>query len=101
MSSYARLRFGAAVEDLLITDGETRGQIALAPIGVAEADLTLDRKGFHHLTFESGVEAPVLLTSDPPEPRVRFMNELAYELIVLAVNDQPITVRATVAGREG
>ncbi len=101
LSSYVRLRAGVAMDAFFDSSGEeTRELWAATPIGALEADITADQDGFHHLTFHSIYEAPLIFDTGSATPRVthRFANELAYEVILLAINDQPLSLRAAVGG---
>lgn len=98
MTSYLRLRGGAALDDLFHAGEDSR--IAVTPLAYLEGDFTLDDRGFHHLTLSSGYEA---VYSDPDGSghlvgAKRFVNEVAYELVLVAINDQPLTLRAAVSG---
>ena len=98
MTSYLRVRGGGSIDEILPTHGD--GLVAFVPQAYVEGDFTLDDAGFHHLTLSSGYEAVYL---DPPgdvgvQGKKRFLNELAYELVLIAINDQPLTLRAAVAG---
>jgi hypothetical protein len=90
--SYVRLRGGGSFERSSFGDVE-KG--SLAPNAAAEADLTLDRDGFHRVTVFGGIELPQYYdTSKGFAGHARRLKaELGYEVIVLAVNDQPITLR--------
>lgn len=94
MTSYLRLRTGGALDDLFVA-GQGEGDVALVPLIALEADFTFDDAGFHHLVFESGYEALFPLVE---APRRRFLNAVAYEVIALAINDQPVTLRVAVEG---
>ncbi|MBI5489750.1 MAG: hypothetical protein HY905_20620 [Deltaproteobacteria bacterium] len=101
MYSYVRLRLGAAFEDLYLDRDGVGNRVALAPVAAMEGDFTFDDDGFHHLTFVSAYEAPFVWREDgdaPPTFSQRFTNEAAYEVIFLAINDQPLTLRVAVGG---
>ena len=74
--------------------------LAITPLIYLETDLTLDQEGFHHIVASSGYEAIISFTGKggDAEAHHRFLNEVAYEVIAFAVNDQPITFRASVGG---
>jgi hypothetical protein len=100
MSSLVRLRTGAAFEDLN-NHIEDRHFLALTPIGALETDLGLDDAGLHHLVIGTTYDlALVWQNGSEASPTVthRFMNELAFETILFAINDQPISLRV---GGEG
>lgn len=87
--SYIRFRTGAAIER-----DRTNGQNTLVPAAVFEGDLTLDTDGFHHLLF--GAEARKVFLDDPVIGRTlhpeRLKVRAGYELILLAINDQPVSL---------
>ncbi|HZI10587.1 MAG TPA: hypothetical protein VE153_09315, partial [Myxococcus sp.] len=89
MVSYVRVRAGPSLER-----DYKHGFYTLVPGAALEADLTLDRDGFHHLRF--GVEAEKVLLARsvegrPPRPE-RLRARAGYELILLAINDQPVSL---------
>ncbi|MFY1829756.1 hypothetical protein ACN47A_27820 [Myxococcus fulvus] len=89
MVSYVRVRAGPSAERDYENDVNT-----LVPGAVLEADLTLDRDGFHHLRL--GVEAEKVLLSRairgrPLRPE-RLKVSAGYELILIAINDQPLSL---------
>ena len=101
MTSFFRLRFGAALEDLYLRREGVGNRVAVTPVVALETDITFDRDGFHHLQASTTYEAPFVWEQDGDAPathRHRFLSEVAYEVILLAVNDQPLTLRATVGG---
>jgi hypothetical protein len=89
MVSYVRVRAGPALER-----DYKQGFYTLVPGAALEADLTLDRDGFHHLRF--GVEAEKVLLARAVEGRPqrpeRLRARAGYELILLAINDQPVSL---------
>ncbi len=101
MTSYFRLRTGVGLEEHFIGGGD-HGRFAITPIGAVEGEFTFDDAGFHHLTWQSTIEAPLGETGIPDDTRlashIRFANALAYELILIAIDDQPVTLRAEVTG---
>jgi hypothetical protein len=89
MVSYVRVRAGPSLER-----DYKNGFYTLVPGAALEADLTLDRDGFHHLRF--GVEAEKVLLAASVEGRPlrpeRLRARAGYELILLAINDQPVSL---------
>ncbi|HYO65248.1 MAG TPA: hypothetical protein VEU33_04135 [Archangium sp.] len=89
LASYVRVRAGPSLEY-----DRTHGFFALVPGAVAEGNITLDPNGFHHLTF--GVEVEKLLLDQQVEGRPHHPERLrvraGYELILLAINDQPLSL---------
>lgn len=94
--SYVRLRVGPGIER-----DRTHGITTLVPTAAMEGDITLDTDGFHHLLFS--IEAEKVLLADRVEGRPlrpeRLKLRAGYELILLAINDQPVSV--VVDGRGG
>lgn len=91
--SYVRVRGGAAVEQDALP---TRRFLTLKPLAAFEGDLTLDQDGFHHLTFMVQGEKlfldPVVF-GRPRNPQ-RLRAKASYEVIFIAINDQPLTLYA-------
>ncbi|MBL8957477.1 MAG: hypothetical protein JNK82_42280 [Myxococcaceae bacterium] len=89
LQSYLRVRVGPAAE----LDVQTKS-VALRPEGAVEGDFTLDADGFHHLT--GAVSFEKLFFEQPIDGRrgnpQRFRARLGYELILLAINDYPLTL---------
>ncbi|RKH18149.1 hypothetical protein D7X74_10525 [Corallococcus sp. CA047B] len=92
--SYVRVRAGPTVER-----DRTNGFFTLVPAAALEGDLTLDRNGFHHVLF--GAEAQKVLLAERVEGRPlrpeRLRLRAGYEVIALAINDQPVSL--TLDGR--
>lgn len=88
LESYVRIRLGPAAE----FDRQTNA-VAFKPFAAAEADFTLDRDGFHHLTASASAEKlffePALIGRHSNPSRLRF--RAGYEVILLAINDYPLT----------
>ncbi|WP_244237274.1 hypothetical protein [Corallococcus llansteffanensis] len=92
--SYVRVRAGPTLER-----DRTNGFATLVPGAALEGDLTLDRDGFHHVLF--GAEAQKILLAERVEGRPlrpeRLRLRAGYEVIALAINDQPVSL--TLDGR--
>ncbi len=96
LESYARARAGVGFEGS--TQDGIADRTAVTPGAALESDLTLDRRGFHHLGAEIAHEQPRYVGgADGSSKRTRA--RLHYELIVLALNDQPLSLRLS-AGAE-
>lgn len=98
---YVRLRIGGAFDDLYGHERDGPNDLAVTPLVALDFDLTFDDDGFHHLQFTTGCEAPFVwrrAAGDGPTRAQRFLSELAYEWILIAVNDQPLSLRLSVAG---
>ncbi len=92
--SYMRLRFGPALEL-----DNARQITAAKPMAALEGDLTLDGDGFHPARFQAAAEK---LLFDPvvegrPQNPQRLELRAGYELILIAINDYPLS--ATLDGR--
>jgi len=101
MTSYLRIKLGVGLDDAFL-DKEERGRFVVAPLAALEGDFSFDDEGFHHLVLSSRFEAAFIEDiSEGADGLVyhrRFDNELAYELILIAIDDQPITLRVGVTG---
>lgn len=102
LSSYVRLRTGVAFDYYTSAAAGVRDRTAVVPMIYGEGDITFDRNGMHHLTFQTGWESPLVFLEGVDGVPIglvnRFNNEVAYEVILLAINDQPLTLRAAVGG---
>jgi hypothetical protein len=89
--SYVRFRTGPSFER-----DRTHGLNTFVPTVVFEGNITLDTDGFHHLLFSA--EAEKVLLDDPVDGRPlhpeRLKVRAGYELILLAINDQPVSLVA-------
>ena len=87
--SFVRLRAGPSL--LLDT---RRQSLHFAAEAALEADTTLDADGFHHLRF-AAVGEKLFFTSAlagrPADPQ-RLSLRAEYEVIVIAINDQPLSL---------
>jgi hypothetical protein len=101
MSSFVRFRGGAGLERAVVekdadgAPGTNLDRDAVTPAGAAEADLTLDDDGFHHVTLMAQLERPIFSgeARDLRTSAKRAQLRAAYEVILVAVNDQPVTLR--------
>lgn len=96
MSSFVRVRTGAAMDDLMLTREGIHHRVALTPISALEAEVLLGDAGQHRVTLETAYEAPIVWrdgANAKPSWTHRFDAELAYEVIAIAINDQPISLR--------
>ena len=89
LDSFVRLRAGLAGE----YDLQSKS-VSLKPLAALDVDLTLDRDGFHHLT--AMVAGEKLFLDQAVIGRVlspeRLRIKAGYEVIVLAINDYPLTL---------
>ena len=95
--SFVRVRAGAGIERAIQKTGADLN--AWTPGVAVDVDLTLDRDGFHHIVVNATYEVPQYY-GDTTDPLIgtrarRFQSELGYEAIILAVNDQPVSVRVS------
>ncbi len=98
LESFVRFRGGGGYE----TASGWAGGESWVPLGAIEADLTLDQGGFHHLRalgqYEAvlGTKTPEILAGSSTAPlardRERWTARAEYEVIILAVNDQPLSL---------
>lgn len=99
--SYARLRTGLGLEG---QHDEVRGyHSALTATSAFELDTVLDRDGFHNLRVEVVHELPryfAQLGDNPTRFSQRMHAKVSYEAIVLAINDQPLSVKLSAGGEK-
>ncbi len=91
LESYVRARVGPGLE----YDLDLKG-VYFRPGAAVEADFTLDRDGFHHLTGSAVGEQLVLapaMAGRPASPS-RLKLRVGYEVILVAINDYPLTLVA-------
>ena len=88
------MRGGVGVEQTYAREVTGGDRPAIAPGAALESDVTLDRDGFHHVVAEAGVEVPIYQGEDRTRRHARRLQaEVGYEAILLAINDQPLSVR--------
>ncbi len=95
LTSYLRLRAGPG----LLTELPTK-ELRLPITAGVEADVTLDRDGFHHL-HASGLAEQLLLgpaREEDGQPLRRLRLRAGYEVILLAVNDYPLSLALDAGG---
>lgn len=106
LASFVRLRGGAGYEIADQLDGA-----AWVPHAALDLDLSLDRGGFHHLRLTALSEWLATTgtndyqPTDPAAPRLpasryRYTTKAEYEIILAAVNDQPISAVLDVRGQQ-
>jgi hypothetical protein len=100
LDSFARVRTGIGIEGQH-TDG-TGYRSTLVPGSAFEVDAVLDEDGFHNLRFEVVHDMPryfiPLQNGQYFAQRVRA--RVQYEAIVLAINDQPLTLKLAAGGEK-
>lgn len=100
MDSFARVRTGMALEGQ--HDEVTGYHSALVATSAFELDMVLDKEGFHNLRFELEHELPRYFVEmgDTGKLAQRFKARLQYEAIVLAINDQPLSLKLAMGGEK-
>ena len=100
MYSYVRVRAGVGLERASSDIAENRE--AVTPGAALEGDITFDRTGFHQLGFELSYERPYYTTEDARigASAQRMKASLEYEMIVLAINDQPLSLHFDVGAEK-
>lgn len=100
LDSFARIRTGFGLEGQH-TDG-TGYRSAITETTAFELDWIVDPEGFHNLRLELVHELPryfVPLINDQKLGQ-RMKARLQYEAIVLAINDQPLTLKLAAGGEK-
>jgi hypothetical protein len=100
--SFFRVRGGALVDRVLLDKQAEQNRTSFTPNAALDLDWTLDSNGFHHITGVASLESPRTVDPSAGQPifATRLRGELAYEVIAMALNDQPISLRlATSAAR--
>jgi hypothetical protein len=105
LDSYARVRTGMGLEG---QRDEVNGyRTALTAASAFEIDWVLDRDGFHNIRFELDDEMPHYFQQVPGQPvpskygfSERYRANLQYEGIILAINDQPLTLKLAAGGEK-
>jgi hypothetical protein len=94
--SFVRLRAGAGAERTYAAS-QNRGadRDAITPAIACDANFTLDKKGFQHVTGLASFELPRYESAPAAAGKgaKRVKAELGYEVILIALNDQPLTLR--------
>ena len=100
LDSFARIRTGMGLEGQY-TDG-TGYRSALVASSAFEIDAVLDNDGFHNVRFEFGHDAPryFIPFQNGQNFGQRLRAKLQYEAIVLAINDQPLTLKFAAGGEK-
>ena len=100
LRSYVRVRTGPGVEVRIGPWGETTRFVGFAPQAVLEGNLVLGGRALQNLAFRA--RACLLRTVDVVPaaiPGGYFADaEAAYEAILLAINDQPVSFRIAAQG---
>ncbi|MBL8786616.1 MAG: hypothetical protein JNJ59_17055 [Deltaproteobacteria bacterium] len=92
MTSFVRVRVGGAIDSRMVDDEVAK--LSLTPLAALEGEFCFDDAGFHRLSMSAAAELELApLASADLDPRWRFDQRLAYEVIALAIDDQPISLR--------
>jgi len=98
LDSFARIRSGLGLEGEQDPAYGYRSGVTLS--SAFEIDSVLDREGRQNIKFELSHELPRYFTPLPGMSQYvqRFRAKLQYEAVVLAINDQPITLKLAAGG---
>ncbi|MEJ7597112.1 MAG: hypothetical protein WKG01_04310 [Kofleriaceae bacterium] len=100
LDSFARVRSGLALEG---QHADALGyRSALVPGSAFELDTVLDDEGFHNLRLEIIHELPryFIPLGQTGKLAQRLKARIQYEAIVLAINDQPLTLKLAAGGEK-
>lgn len=100
---YSHLRFeaGADVGKRLAdrAEGFGPGDWYVGPTGAVRSRLALGQGGLHYLFVDLDVARPMVVGGDlAGRPFMRLAGSFAYEGVLVAINDQPISVRLAATG---
>ncbi|MDC0746353.1 hypothetical protein [Polyangium mundeleinium] len=102
---YSHLRveiggnFGAHWQDRTIVSGKS-GNYFLGPTAAIETRISLGKGGLHYLFSDLTFRRPTIVSGDLTGETVnRLAGSFAYEGVLVAINDQPISVRLAAEGR--
>src|SRR4051812_12766637 len=100
LESFVRVRTGLGLEGQ--HDEVTGYHSALVAQSALEADFVADRDGFHHVKFEFEHELPRYFVpmGETGKLAQRLKAKLSYEAIVLAINDQPLSLKLAMGGEK-
>lgn len=100
LGSFLRLRTGMGLEGQ--RDEVTGYHSALVAQSALELDVVLDDEGFHNLRFEVEHELPRYFVEMGETGKLaqRMKAKLQYEAVVLAINDQPLSLKLAMGGEK-
>jgi hypothetical protein len=100
LDSFLRVRSGVGLEGQH-TDA-TGYRTAVTPANALELDVVADDAGFHNLRIEVVHEMPRYLVPIRNDQKLaqRMRARVQYEAIVLAINDQPLTLKLAAGGEK-
>ena len=98
LDSFLRFRTGVGFERLYTDSYGNR--TALTGSSALELDWVLDSEGFHNLHGELTWEVPRYFAATNADDRLARRNraKIEYEAVVLAINDQPLSLTAGIGG---
>ena len=99
LRSHLRLETGVALEGLWSTDRDTElAGYAATPGAALRAQFELGKRGFHHLLTDLHWSMPVGISGDRTgQLHSRAGAQAAWEVMFIAINDQPLTFRLQAA----
>jgi hypothetical protein len=99
LESFLRLRTGAGLEGQ--HDDINGYRSAVTETSALDLDCVLDGSGYHNLRLELAHEVPRYFTPYRTDTLVQRMRaRVQYEAIVLAINDQPLTLALAAGGEK-
>ena len=100
LDSFLRVRSGVGLEGQHTEEDGYR--TAITPANALDLDVVLDPAGFHNLRFEFLHEMPRYLVPIRNDQKLaqRIRARVQYEAIVLAINDQPLTLKLAAGGEK-
>lgn len=103
LNSYARIRTGLGLEGQ--HDDVNGYHSALTATSALEIDSVIDKDGFHNVRFELVHELPHYFANFGQGETMdyfaqRLHAKLQYEAIILAINDQPVSLDVAVSGEK-
>ncbi len=91
MDSYVRFAIGPACSELLSQLDNEPSRFAIYPVAALESEFVLDSRGLHRLGFSLGA-SPRWYLDEPDALSSTAQGALSYEFVLLAINDQPISL---------
>lgn len=100
LSSFARIRTGLGLEGQ--RDDVNGYRTAITESSAFDLDWVLDPEGFNNVRFLLSHEVPRYFTATETTGKFvqRFKAQLEYERIILAINDQPLSLHLAAGGEK-
>ncbi|MCW5806738.1 MAG: hypothetical protein KIT31_30520 [Deltaproteobacteria bacterium] len=102
LESFLRLRTGLGLEGA--RDDVNGYRSAITGASALELDCVLDNAGFHNVKLSIEHEIPRYFVPVQPDGTTKFAQraraQFLYEAIVLAINDQPLTLKLAAGGEK-